>query len=565
MKNKNIIITSVLIIFVAVAIALFASKDSFSIPNNNQISVSCGTNSLNPGGSTNCTLSGSSSGIDQVEAKITSTSGLTVSNFKRSGDYWNGNADYGVVKLYTDNYLSNFSIATFTVTANSNSAGTRQSVNITDIFYAANGEKVQLTDYYPYNITVVKPKSTNNNLSSLTVSGASFSFNANTTTYNLTVNSGSTYINATKADSSATLSGDIGNKNLSYGKNTFKIYVKSEAGATKTYTLVINRPDNRSGNNNLKSLSLSNGKITFSKSKTSYSTSVGSDVSSTTIKASLEDSRAGYAVGYGPRTVKLAYGNNTVLVKVIAQNGNAKTYTITINRPKKSDGKSNNDTKKDDKDNKNTSKSSDSNNKLKSLTLSKGTILFDNDKVNYEIEVPYNVKSLVISGEAASSKAKVEGLGKKTLSVGENKFEIKVIAENGNVKTYTLKITRKEEVKGEKLDTNNYLKDLSIEGYEFDFDKDTLNYEIKRNGNTTLNIKAITESEKAEVAIIGNEDLKDKSEVKVVVTAEDGNNREYVITVVDGSNILTAIGIFLIGALSVAVAIAYKKRKSIVE
>ena len=92
-----------------------------------------------------------------------------------------------------------------------------------------------------------------------------------------------------------------------------------------------------------------------------------------------------------------------------------------------------------------------------------------------------------------------------------------------------------------------------------------MNYEIKRNGNTTLNIKAITESEKAEVAIIGNEDLKDKSEVKVVVTAEDGNNREYVITVVDGSNILTAIGIFLIGALSVAVAIAYKKRKSIVE
>ena len=202
---------------------------------------------------------------------------------------------------------------------------------------------------------------------------------------------------------------------------------------------------------------------------------------------------------------------------------------------------------------------------MKTLYLSSGMILFDSDKLSYDVEVPNKVSSIKVSGDTSSDKAKVKGLGDTTLKVGLNVIKVVVTAENGEEKTYTLNITRREKSEDAKLDSNNYLKDLSIEGYEIDFDKEQLEYEIKRNGKSSLNIKAITESKKAEVAIIGNEELKDKDEIKIVVTAESGDNRTYTITVVDESNILTAIGIFIIGVLSVAVATLYKKRRSIVE
>ena len=52
-------------------------------------------------------------------------------------------------------------------------------------------------------------------------------------------------------------------------------------------------------------------------------------------------------------------------------------------------------------------------------------------------------------------------------------------------------------------------------------------------------------------------------EIQIIVTAEDGSNRTYTITVHDSNNIMyTAIGIFIIGLLSVIVVIAYKNKKA---
>ena len=91
-------------------------------------------------------------------------------------------------------------------------------------------------------ITVNIPKSSNNNLSSLTVDGTSVkNFNMNTTTYDLgtvPADKSSISINAVAADSKATVTG-AGTKTVNYGQNTFKIVVTAENGSTKTYQIKI--------------------------------------------------------------------------------------------------------------------------------------------------------------------------------------------------------------------------------------------------------------------------------------------------------------------------------------
>ena len=553
MKKHVFLIVSVIFIIASVFLTLLYPKKSFSIPNGNSVSIYCDRNSIPVGGTASCTIGGSYDSISAFSGYLNATGGLQISDFSFQQD-WQGSYSDNLISASHDLMGGSFTVATFIVTGN---YGGENSVSLTNCYIDS-----EVVDSSSFGITV---KSTNNNLSSLTVGGTTYQ-NPNTT-YNLTVNSSSVNISAVKADNAATIISGTGSRGLNYGNNRVDVVVRSEAGTTKTYTININRPDNRSSNNNLSSLSLSSGKISFNKATTNYSVDVGSDVESVKISAKIEDSKSSYVNGYNPRTVKLNYGVNTAQIRVIAENGSVKTYTININRVKKSSGSSTNNSASSNKSSstttKNDSKSSD--NKMKTLYLSSGMILFDSDKLSYDVEVPNKVSSIKVSGDTSSDKAKVKGLGDTKLKVGLNVIKVVVTAENGEEKTYTLNITRREKSEDAKLDSNNYLKDLSIEGYEIDFDKEQQEYEINRNGKSSLNIKAITESKKAEVAIIGNEELKDKDEIKIVVTAESGDNRTYTITVVDESNILTAIGIFIIGVLSVAVATLYKKRRSIVE
>ena len=85
--------------------------------------------------------------------------------------------------------------------------------------------------------------SKNNNLKSLSVKGYNISptFNKDVTKYNVEVDSNTEQItiNATKADSKASLSG-TGTHEVSEGENKFNITVTAENGSTKTYTLIVN-------------------------------------------------------------------------------------------------------------------------------------------------------------------------------------------------------------------------------------------------------------------------------------------------------------------------------------
>ena len=83
---------------------------------------------------------------------------------------------------------------------------------------------------------------------------------------------------------------------------------------------------------------------------------------------------------------------------------------------------------------------------LKSLSVDKGKInpTFDPESFDYSLSVNNDVDKITISGEKNNDNASVEGLGEKELQVGVNKFEIKVTSENGESRTYTLTVTRKE-------------------------------------------------------------------------------------------------------------------------
>lgn len=83
-------------------------------------------------------------------------------------------------------------------------------------------------------------------------------------------------------------------------------------------------------------------------------------------------------------------------------------------------------------------KSSDNN--LSSLTINNGELSpsFNTDTLEYKVELNKDVTKLTITATGRDQKAKVEGTGEIDLKPGNNLLEIKVTAENGDVKVYKI-------------------------------------------------------------------------------------------------------------------------------
>lgn len=97
----------------------------------------------------------------------------------------------------------------------------------------------------------------------------------------------------------------------------------SGSGSSATTPVV----DNRSSNNNLASLSISEGQLSpaFSSDVTEYSVELASSVSSITVNASASDSKASVS---GTGEISLNAGDNRIEITVTAENGNPKLYVI---------------------------------------------------------------------------------------------------------------------------------------------------------------------------------------------------------------------------------------------
>lgn len=356
----------------------------------------------------------------------------------------------------------------------------------------------------------IKVADGNNYLSSITLSEGTIDFDKSKTTYEIkNINSSTIEIKATSESSYAKLSGDIGKKNLKLGLNTFKITVTSESGVNRIYTLKIYRNDNRDKTNTLSSLEVENNKITpeFNKNTINYTLTVKKDVTSVKINATLESDKSSFNKGYGPRTVNLNYGLNSVLIKVTSESGATKTYTIKI-------------TREDDRS---------SNNYLKSLNVSSGDFKFNKKTLNYSFSVQNEITSLNVIATPEDSKSTVSGAKTYNLKEGLNKINITVTAENKQTRTYSLQVTRI--VKNISKEVNNKLGSLEITNYQINFDPETTIYNLTIENEKSLDIVPKVQDSTSSVVVNGNENLKDGSVIKLVVTAVDGSTKEYIINI----------------------------------
>ena len=362
------------------------------------------------------------------------------------------------------------------------------------------------------NVTkTVKLANNNNYLSNITVSEGTLSpvFNKNTTSYKVTnVDADTINISAKSEVSSASVSG-TGTKSLKYGANDFTITVTAENGIKKTYSIKVYRNDNRDKTNTLTNLSIDGYTISpnFNKNTTSYTLNVKKDVTSIKVNATLESNKSSFVKHYGPRTVNLSYGENTIQVQVKSEAEGIKKYTIKV-------------TREDDRS---------TNNYLKTLNVSAGDFTFDKKTLNYSFSVSNDTTSIKVIATPEDNKSKVDGAKTYNLKEGQNKITITVTAESGSVRKYTLQVTRI--VKEIKKDVNNKLESLNIENYQINFDPETTIYNLTIDNETELKINFKTQDNSSSAIINGNNNLKNGSTIKVTVTGIDGSTKDYIINI----------------------------------
>ena len=173
---------------------------------------------------------------------------------------------------------------------------------------------------------------------------------------------------------------------------------------------------------------------------------------------------------------------------------------------------------------------------LKSLSASGYNLSpsFSKDNTSYTVKVPKTATTVKLEGTANDSKAKVSGLGNITLTGDTTTATIKITAEDGTTKTYTVKIEKEKEATTTKS-SDATLKKLDIGGFTLNptFKSNINTYSIKvKNNITGLDVTAIPNNDKAKVTISGNKNWKEGTNtVTIKVTAEDGSVNNYIINV----------------------------------
>lgn len=155
---------------------------------------------------------------------------------------------------------------------------------------------------------------------------------------------------------------------------------------------------------------------------------------------------------------------------------------------------------------------------------------FSGDVYEYSATVDASIKTVAINATMEDSKSTmiISNNATEELIAGENnKITITVTAEDGTKKAYVINIKR------EALAADATLKSLSIkECSDFVFNPEKFSYTVKvKETVNKLTIEYVTSSEDALVNISGNENLKDGSKVKILVTAEDGTKKEYILNI----------------------------------
>ena len=215
------------------------------------------------------------------------------------------------------------------------------------------GEVSKVYDAYDFedlgfDVQIIRNISSNNDLASLNSNVGTFDreFDRDVTSYTLTVpyDTESVILSGSTFDMYSTVSGLVLYE-LTSDETIATITVTAEDGSIKVYTVRIVKEAKPvvttsnisyvySSNNYLKTLEIADYDIDFDKLVNEYRIRVDSDVNSLDIKAIAEDNRASVEIT-GNENFKT--GDNTVIIKVTAENGDVNEYKLIVNKkaPKK--------------------------------------------------------------------------------------------------------------------------------------------------------------------------------------------------------------------------------------
>ncbi len=174
------------------------------------------------------------------------------------------------------------------------------------------------------------------------------------------------------------------------------------------------------------------------------------------------------------------------------------------------------------------------NNYLNSIKIDNNVIDgFAYDKLEYRTEVASSKSSIDLTASSVNGNAKINGLGTKKLTNGENKFDIVVTAENGSKKTYTVIVNRQGKEEDIVLSGNNKLKNIIIEKIPFTFNPDTLEYNLTADFELSkITIKYELDDEKATANLPQEVDLiVGLNKINIIVSAENGEQKTYVLNI----------------------------------
>ena len=396
-----------------------------------------------------------------------------------------------------------------TLTSSLNTASKTFTTNTSNVTIVVTAEDGSIQNY---TLNLVRAKSTDANLSSLIVNPGELVpvFNKETRNYNVTVDGSVTSINvnATPLSKYAKVESITGNTNLNFGNNQVEVVVKAESGNTVTYTINVERKkydiallddikvDGVSIDNfNKNTFEYTLDKVPFSKNKINVDATKTNELS--TVK--------------GLGDIELKTGDNQIVIEVTAHNGTTKnTYKLNIEREKNSD------------------------NLVKSIKVSGVTPIL-NDDGTYSVTLPNNKTTLTpndvdvtISDDASIEKSPAINLSTKN----DNIYTFKVTAENGDEKTYTIKVTRTKS------------NDTTLSKVTLTIGSDSSRYCLMENDKCKINVPSDTtkfsltseiNSESTISPVNGTEFTMTPTErikdITLTVTAEDGTQNEYTVTV----------------------------------
>ena len=156
-------------------------------------------------------------------------------------------------------------------------------------------------------------------------------------------------------------------------------------------------------------------------------------------------------------------------------------------------------------------------NAIENISINRETLVptFSKETRVYNVYVLSSTEIITINATGEENEL-ITGTGSKSLKKGLNVFEINSYINDILTESYTLNITRGEDVFDNET---SILEDLSITGYNIDFKSDNFNYEISLNEDEDLEVIYKVSNPKMNVKVSETNDL-----ITIKVISENKKN-----------------------------------------